>query len=111
MQCSYCNKEIDKEYDFFEINDEFYCKECVEENYTISYSVGGEFYDEDEVQEYSDFLHLIKNIDYKIEQNKAAIEYHKKQEEDEHRKSMIKYNQVKIKELEKQLEELQNSGE
>lgn len=108
MECCGCRIGINKEYNFYKVGDDFYCENCVEEDYITYYSVCGEHYEEDEVEAYNGVSDLIKRINMNIEYRKRRIEYCQKQEKNEFNKSEILYNQDKIKELEKELEDLKD---
>ncbi|EIJ70627.1 hypothetical protein HMPREF1049_1357 [Fusobacterium necrophorum subsp. funduliforme ATCC 51357] len=101
MRCSYCENEI-KEYErFYEINNEFYCEDCVEEQTVTFYKIkdGDEPYHEDEVGCYRNRERYIDNINVYLKYYQSDLDYHSKRS-DEISVRRAKELRIKIQKLE-----------
>lgn len=100
MKCSYCEKEITKDENFYEIDNEFYCSDCVEERIIRCYVVAGETYDEDDVDYYQNRNRYIRKIEEHIRYHKESLE-HYSQKDDKYSKNRVKLARKYIVKLKK----------
>lgn len=103
MRCSCCENEIKENERFYEIEDEFYCDDCVEEQTVTFYRINGgdEPHHEDEVGCYRNRERFIQNIEREIEFHKRAIDVYSVEEND-FGKSIVETAKKKIQKLEEQ---------
>lgn len=70
MRCNHCEKIIDKEESFYEIDGEFYCEDCVEERTITYYTIGGDTginYEDNETSWHRNINDFMENIKERIE--------------------------------------------
>jgi len=101
MKCSSCEKKIKEYENFYEIDNEFYCNDCVEERIIRCYVVNGETYDEDDVDYYQNRNRCIRKIEEQIQYCEESLE-HYAQKDDEYSKSRVALAKRQIKRLEEQ---------
>ncbi len=103
MKCSCCEKEIQENERFYEIEDEFYCDDCVEEQTVTFYRINGgdEPHHEDEVSCYRNRGGYINDIKVQIDYYQSDLDYYSKRS-DEFSIKRTKQLRIAIRELEEQ---------
>lgn len=102
MRCSCYEREITKDERFYEIQDEFYCNDCVEEESITFYSInGGERHHEDEVGYYRNRDDYINFIKVQMKYYQEDLDYYSKKH-DEISKKRTENLKLRIQELEEQ---------
>lgn len=102
MRCSFCEREITKDERFYEIQDEFYCNDCVEEESITFYSTnGGERHHEDEVGCYKNINGYINAINVQMKYYQEDLDYYSKKH-DEISKKRTENLKLRIQKLEEQ---------
>lgn len=102
MRCSWCEKEIKEDEKFYEIDNEFYCSDCVEEKTITYYEVeNGEKYEENEVGCYRNRSGYINDIKFQIDYYQSDLDYYSKRS-DEFSIKRTKQLRITIRELEEQ---------
>ncbi|AYV94345.1 hypothetical protein FUSNEC_GEN_294_01455 [Fusobacterium necrophorum subsp. funduliforme] len=103
MICSCCEKEIKEDEKFYEIDNEFYCDDCVEEKTITYYELeNGEKYEENDVCCYRNTSGYINDIKVQIDYYQKDLDYYSKRS-DEFSIKRTKQLRVVIRELEYQL--------
>lgn len=83
MRCSCCENEIKEDERFYEIEDGFYCEDCVEEESITFYSInGGEQHHEDEVGYYRNRDGYINDINVQIRFYQSDLDYYSKRSDE-----------------------------
>lgn len=102
MKCNWCEREIQEDERFYEIEAEFYCDNCIEEE-TVTYyeKQNGEKYEEREVNCYRNKEGYIQNVEQKIKFHKRAIDVYSEMK-DELSKKITETAKQKIQKLEEQ---------
>ena len=70
MRCNHCDRVIEKDESFYEINGELYCEDCVEKRTITYYTIGGDTginYEDDETGWYRNINDFTKKIKERIE--------------------------------------------
>ena len=70
MRCNHCDRIINKEENFYEINGEVYCTDCVKESTITYYTIGEDSecnYTDEEMAEYNDLDEYIENLKERME--------------------------------------------
>lgn len=103
MKCSCCEKEIKEDEKFYEIDNEFYCDDCVEKQTVTFYRINGgdEPHHEDEVGYYRNRDGFIQDIEKQIEFHKRAMLVYSAKKDD-FSKSIVERAKKKIQKLEEQ---------
>ncbi|MBR8733189.1 hypothetical protein IX329_000762 [Fusobacterium necrophorum] len=103
MRCSCCEKEIQENEKFYEIEDEFYCDDCVEEQTVTFYRINGgdEPHHEDEVGCYKNINGYINAINVQMKYYQEDLDYYSKKH-DEISKKRTENLKLRIQELEEQ---------
>lgn len=69
MKCNHCERIIDKDDNFYELEGNVYCSNCVSESATTYYTIGNDpedTYTDEEISEYSDIYEYIEDLKFKI---------------------------------------------
>jgi hypothetical protein len=113
MRCNHCERIIDKEESFYEIDGEFYCEDCVEERTITYYTIGGDTginYEDDETSWHRNINDFKETLKERIER----YEKWKKQSEnsnDPYKRNDFKYYSRLLEEAQKLLEKSQEEVE
>lgn len=100
MKCACCEREIKENEKFCELEDEFYCNSCVEEEYITLYRINGsESYDEDEMVCYENINDYINDINFQIKYFQARL---KSEMQENSESDLIKYYERRLQKLEEQ---------
>lgn len=100
MKCACCEREIKENEKFYELEDEFYCDSCVEEEYITLYRINrSESYDEDEMVCYENINGYIYDINFQIKYYQARL---KSEMQENSESDLIKYYEQRLQRLEQQ---------
>lgn len=108
MECCCCGKEINKEDEFYVVNDELYCNECCKEKSHTYYSICDEVtYEEDEVTSFDNKKEAIEFYKGSIESIKSNIQKSEKSDAPYEKAYLEKYKN-EMKEIQELLEILES---
>lgn len=113
MRCEHCCEKIEKEDSFYEVNGDFYCADCVQEETVTYYIIGGERETgEDEVYMFDNLKQYSAYVSDEIEYLKERIEKIEIMDKEEKRKNYIlEIHKERLEKLNNTLKKIQEGEE